>query len=1530
MATLQELTLPALSLPKLGRQPRQRKKKEDDSISLADLPPLDEGEKQTLLDRALGVGMTGLQYVGETLDKPRRALYGALAGRREALNILPFSDALGLTDPAETITGRDALEHFGLLGKNEPGLDWGDVAGFALELPTDPLSWLSLGGSKAAGVLTKQGAEMAKALSPIAKAAEIGKGTRGLVTLSTPDLRVPFTKMGLAPKELGSFGTGKKAEEAYKSLWYSPYSPVPHVRKVFSPIVSKAPIEAHPAMDLAHEFQNQATAIAAAKGVDLFRLEGKTRKAFDTLHDQATFGGPEGVREAKKQAVLDLAKVNPDIGKAVEARLKPIAAVAPAPGTTSTATDILADMYDQIADVKSQYGRFGEELAAKLEGLRALKTEALEIAPTVDKHFFDDTVRWAVEHAQQGGTLPDITRRLTEAGYHPDLSAFEPAHQAFAELADNMVKIDESTIQELRSMGLNVAHLGGDIHHAFRKPAVETANMAAAKFKDRKAKKPVIKTTGYDFQQMRDPLLRKLDTGTINKATRDPLLTAVKGDADSKAMWQATDRLTGRVSPEPNKRSAKRALWEAAYQSDVNYTLAEEAATRIRAQERELVDHYERVFYESAAGNMGPNWRGIIARVRAQTKGNFDPKQLEKYGFDEVLQSVAYRLGRNGISDQELEDQVFQILTSPVKQVRSYKDPTLIKEALEEAKLTGEDALKARHGVTADELGMAADEFNPAAMERGAAGGNNQRYPGWTQQGAIDYLLHKFPEIPTYHRFDELAQTALTKHADPEIARLAAETPMGSYEFRNKLWSLYYSRMAAEDQLIEAAKAAGQAPPVAQYDWVRGAADPDEFFNDLAHVDPLVRDMPMLDQADLEGLVLKLYNYPKEVRENGLFSRGTAFDMVDYLGQVTRAKAALSTIRQVLMNKDFVKPIADADGAAITVAEFWTKRGLTKEGLVNLMATRNGLDPAAVLADPVQSQRMIEQASKLSINPAVADALTRTYETFTDPATKSKVLKLVDMVRAVQQSSLYMGSVVPFPAAVTRNFVGGQVMNMAAGIFDAKAVKQAADLFAGKNLTDPAMRELLDEIYAHGVVSGAQFGPAGGLEERLARLKQMALDPNYGHTTGLLGTIAQPIKKFGRDVAGLAKDQGLKAAAKGALFGGVNAFGEPMSGLLNFWEVAGGYSPTGAKLRAGELDKFGKPLDKLELSTANKTRHLGAEVNENANAWVEFVNRVAPFIALRKAGWDPHLAAMKVKEVQFDYRAMSDFDKKVFKRTFLFYGWMRKNLEQQARLLITDPGGPTGRLVRAENRLREEGGGPEKYVPKYLQEGLTLRLPGEVEGFPGTAKFWSQSGLFPIEEALNRFQVGPGGAKRTVEKLLSQTNPAISATIEALTGQQLATGRPLKDLYRFPTGDETADFMVAKSPFSRLSNTARQLADPRKSLLQKAFNLSLGGVKVSDVDVPMTKLLEGRQAVQEQLKGDRDIGTYESLYAKDLPGLVERSKAGDKDALAKLQLYQSLGNAVRDLRATRGGKVLAKKKKRKKPKPLAMPSPVTA
>lgn len=193
------------------------------------LPVMQPEEEESTLDKLLGAAGTGLGYVSDTIGKPGRAFRGLIGGNpREMLNLLPIpTDTLGITDPHQQTTGRNLLEQWGAVDKGVPGsgLDAGDVAGFGVDVLTDPLTYFT-GGMSA---LTAEGKAAQKA-GTLAKTLGERVGFHNPITgLHEPQaglarFHIPFTGV---EHVMGTGPTGQKIAEgvskyADKALYSGP------------------------------------------------------------------------------------------------------------------------------------------------------------------------------------------------------------------------------------------------------------------------------------------------------------------------------------------------------------------------------------------------------------------------------------------------------------------------------------------------------------------------------------------------------------------------------------------------------------------------------------------------------------------------------------------------------------------------------------------------------------------------------------------------------------------------------------------------------------------------------------------------------------------------------------------------------------------------------------------------------------------------------------------------------------------------------------------------------------------------------------------------------------------------------------------------------------------------------------------------------------------------------------------------------------------------------------------------------------
>lgn len=143
--------------------------------------PKHQKTDDSVLNDLISVGGSGLQYAGETLNKVSRGTWGSanyLAGGEAGgglLNLIPFSDTMGLTDPRKGIELSGFLENRGLLPKNQPGFDWYDPVRVGADIGGDLTTYAGgLGLLKSFG---KGGHVLSKASPAVRKLSRVGRMT---------------------------------------------------------------------------------------------------------------------------------------------------------------------------------------------------------------------------------------------------------------------------------------------------------------------------------------------------------------------------------------------------------------------------------------------------------------------------------------------------------------------------------------------------------------------------------------------------------------------------------------------------------------------------------------------------------------------------------------------------------------------------------------------------------------------------------------------------------------------------------------------------------------------------------------------------------------------------------------------------------------------------------------------------------------------------------------------------------------------------------------------------------------------------------------------------------------------------------------------------------------------------------------------------------------------------------------------------------------------------------------------------------
>lgn len=184
--------------------------------------PASPQETESTLDAIKNRGLSGLSYVLSSVDKPRRALAGALAGKpREMLSAIPFSDTLGITDPSQSTSGAELNKQYLGIKDDNSWKSWG--AGLANEMLLDPLN-LAMFGAKSALTAAGKAATKSDVLAPLVRQMTRAQKIKGFDTTEevlraaghTPE---QILHMGREGKQtIAPLGSGAKANEPLSGL----------------------------------------------------------------------------------------------------------------------------------------------------------------------------------------------------------------------------------------------------------------------------------------------------------------------------------------------------------------------------------------------------------------------------------------------------------------------------------------------------------------------------------------------------------------------------------------------------------------------------------------------------------------------------------------------------------------------------------------------------------------------------------------------------------------------------------------------------------------------------------------------------------------------------------------------------------------------------------------------------------------------------------------------------------------------------------------------------------------------------------------------------------------------------------------------------------------------------------------------------------------------------------------------------------------------------------------------------------------
>lgn len=339
----------------------------------------------------------------------------------------------------------------------------------------------------------------------------------------------------------------------------------------------------------------------------------------------------------------------------------------------------------------------------------------------------------------------------------------------------------------------------------------------------------------------------------------------------------------------------------------------------------------------------------------------------------------------------------------------------------------------------------------------------------------------------------------------------------------------------------------------------------------------------------------------------------------------------------------------------------------------------------------------------------------------------------------------------------------------------------------------------------------------------------------------------------------------------------------PMTGLRHAGSAIRDFVGKISSGKARDVDwSFLNPLAVRGVTGApseRRSRFVRAYIGEAANQYSENIGRTATWLGFIQEGVDPVEAARRASALHVDYGDFTNFEKKVMKRAVPFYSYTRRMASYFLRDLAQHPGGTTANIVRAVNNSSGEGrsSGP---VPQQLVGKLAIPLYRD-----GNVQAYLQPDV-PASTLNQLFTVGPDAYstfQNTVLGWIGMSHMLPKFIYETSSGKSsYQKGRNLEDLYsRIGVKDPLTNQIIMSLPLSRditQFGPRGVLFDERKSLTEKAMSL-VAGMPIAHIDQEKAVNETINEAIRRQLRTAEGVSRAERFYVYDSDAADDETKA---------------------------------------------------
>lgn len=294
---------------------------------------------------------------------------------------------------------------------------------------------------------------------------------------------------------------------------------------------------------------------------------------------------------------------------------------------------------------------------------------------------------------------------------------------------------------------------------------------------------------------------------------------------------------------------------------------------------------------------------------------------------------------------------------------------------------------------------------------------------------------------------------------------------------------------------------------------------------------------------------------------------------------------------------------------------------------------------------------------------------------------------------------------------------------------------------------------------------------------------------------------------------------------------------------------------------------------------APRSKFAPVRMLEDANDFSEAIGRTATWLGQLSKGVDPLEAAIKSNAAHVNYHGLSNTERQIMRRAIPFYTYTRSMIPHVMRTVLRHQGGAMGNLIRSVNIANGERR-ESNFIPQQLAGQLAIPLYDK-----NGVRAYLRPDL-PINVINNLFTVGPDAYttfQNTGLGWLSQMHMLPKAFLETAFGRStFQKGRNLEDMYsRIGIKDPLTNQIVMMSPLGRYVTQFGPngvMFDERKTTGEKAFQF-LTGNPIAHIDINKATEESLDQALNKALSLEEGVGRSDRFFAFNEEELSPRAKA---------------------------------------------------